>query len=43
MLIMAGPMLGNSLGPQEYFNKALEMVLALKPTAEAKKYSNLEL
>jgi hypothetical protein len=40
MPTMAGPMAGNSLDPQECFNKALETVAALKPTADAKKFAS---
>jgi hypothetical protein len=43
MPMMAGPMAGTTLDPQECFNKALETVAALKPTAETKKYSDSEL
>jgi hypothetical protein len=43
MPLMSETSLGNTLDPQECFNKALETVAALKPTAEAKKYSDSEL
>jgi hypothetical protein len=41
--MMMGPGGGTSLDPQECFNKALETVAALKPTAEVKRYSDSEL
>jgi hypothetical protein len=43
MPTVVGPMAGNTLDPQQCFNKALETVAALKPTAEVKKYSDSEL
>jgi hypothetical protein len=40
--VMAMPA-GPALDPQECFNKALETMAALKPSQEAKKYSQAEL
>jgi hypothetical protein len=42
MSMVVGPTMGG-LDPQECFNKALETVAALKPTAEAKTYTTAEL
>ena len=39
MPMMSGPQVGNSLEPQECFNKTLETVEDLNPTAKKNQYS----
>ena len=41
--MMSVPQVGNSLDPQECFNKSLEAVAALNKTAEKKQYSDSDL